>query len=73
MAKLRVQLSIPAERYVALYAGSAKSIIATAEGGLTVQFPGSALHGFVTHDGLHGTFELYFDSFNKLTTVKRIV
>ena len=72
MAKLRVQLSIPAEHYVALYAGSAKHVIATAEGGLTVQFPGSALHGFVTHDGIRGIFELHFDSCNKLTKVKRI-
>ena len=72
MAKLRVQLSIPAERYVVLYAGNTKNVIATAEGGLTVQFPGNVLNQFVTHDGVHGTFDLHFDRCNKLTTVERI-
>ena len=72
MAKLRIQLSIPAERYVALYAGSAKYVIASAEDGLTVQFPGAVLNRFVTHDGVHGAFDLHFDYRNKLTSVERV-
>jgi len=47
MAKLRVDLNIPAERYVPLYAGQARNIYAMAEGGLSVQFPGSAMRKFV--------------------------
>lgn len=70
--KLRVALDIPAERYVAIYAGSAKTIHAIAEGGLSVQFPGKELRKFVTHDGVKGVFDLYFDSTHKLQTIKRV-
>jgi len=72
MAKLRVNIDIPADRYVALYAGTAKDICAVAEGGLKVRFPGSALRPFVTHDGVSGAFNLYFDRGYKLTKIERI-
>jgi hypothetical protein len=68
----RVHLSIPAERYVALYAGKVKFVRAVSEGGLRVEFPGSILNRFVTHDGVHGVFEFKIDSLNKLKSVSRI-
>ncbi len=52
MASLRVDIAIPAERYVALYSGKAKIIHAVSQDGLKVQFPGAALNRFVTHAGL---------------------
>jgi hypothetical protein len=68
----RVHLSIPAERYVALYAGKVKFVRAVSEGGLRVEFPGFILNRFVTHDGVHGVFEFKIDSLNKLKSVSRI-
>ena len=73
MASVRVSLEIPAERYVALYDGTARSVYATAQGGLSVQFPAAALRGFVTRDGVHGVFDLHFDQANKLVSVNRVV
>jgi uncharacterized protein YqjF (DUF2071 family) len=68
----RVHLSIPAERYVALYGGKVKSVRAVSEGGLRVEFPGSILNRFVTRDGVHGIFEFNIDSQNKLKSVSRL-
>ena len=73
MAKLRVDLNIPADRYIALYDGRARNVYAIAEGGLSVQFPGSALREFVTHDGVSGSFDLHFDKQRKLIGIQRVV
>lgn len=72
MVTHRVHLSIPAERYVALYGGKIKSVRAVSEEGLSVIFPGSILNGFVTRDGVHGVFEFKIDSQNKLKSVSRL-
>ena len=68
----RVHLSIPAERYVALYGEKIKSVRAVSESGLRVEFPGSILNRFVTHNGVHGVFEFKIDSQNKLRSVTRL-
>lgn len=65
----RVSLSIPAERYVALYAGKVTSVRAVTEEGLRVQFPGKVLNRFVTHEGLYGRFELKIDNNNRLQSI----
>ncbi len=72
MASVRIALDIPAERYVTHYAGNAHSVYTTAEGGLSVQFPATALRKFVTHDGVQGIFDLHFDRENKLTSITRV-
>ena len=72
MASIRVDIAIPAESYVSLYSGKAKNIRAVSQDGLKVQFPGTALNRFVTHDGVYGTFELNFDKHNKLMSIERI-
>ena len=72
MAKLRVDIAIPAERYVELYSGRVKNIHAVSWEGLSVQFPGSILHRFITHDGIYGTFDLHFDEHNKLLSVSKL-
>ncbi len=73
MACVRVAISIPAERFQALYSGRVRHIQAVAEGGLIVQFPGSALQRYVSHDGVFGTFDLYFSEENMLTAVRRVM
>ena len=70
--KLRVALDIPAERYVALYAGTARTVYAVAEGGVSVQFPGHELRKFVTHDGVQGVFDLHINRDNKLRSIERV-
>ena len=68
-----VSLAIPEDSYVALYAGTAKDVIATSTEGLRVRFPGKILHRFLTHSGIHGTFRIHFDANNKFLTIERIV
>jgi len=40
--------------------------------GKTVHFPANILRPFVTHDGVQGTFAIYFDDNNKFKDIKRL-
>lgn len=68
----RVHLSIPAERYVALYGGTVKSVSAVTESGLRIEFPGAILNQFVTRQGVQGSFEIRIDANNKLKSISRL-
>ena len=70
--KLQVELDIAAKRYLAIYAGAAKSLRVIAAGGLGVQFPGYELCEYLTHDGIKGLFDLYFDCTQKPQNLKRV-
>ncbi|MFK7864052.1 MAG: DUF2835 family protein [Pseudohongiellaceae bacterium] len=72
MAVHRVYLSIPAERYVALYGGAVKSVRAVTDSGLRIEFPGSILNRFVTRSGVEGEFEIHIDGRNKLQSIRRL-
>lgn len=72
MATHRVHLSIPAERYVALYGGKIKAVRAVTDSGLNIEFPGSILNRFVTHKGIEGAFEITIDERNKLKSIRRL-
>jgi glutathionylspermidine synthase len=72
MHRHRLTLSIPAEKYIALYGGKVKSVRAYSETGLRVEFPGNILHRFVTRDGVYGRFELCIDNDNKLKSIERL-
>jgi len=72
MTSMRFSLNISAEQYERYYQGSARSVIVTTEDGRTLKFPANALQQFVTHEGIHGHFEILFDHNNKLSKVQRI-
>ena len=72
LTKLQIDIAIPADRYVALYTGGVKNIFAISRDGFSVQFPGSVLNRFVTHEGVYGSFEMSFDRNNKLTGIKKL-
>jgi hypothetical protein len=69
---IRVRLAIPAGRYLAYYRFDANEVIAQTTDGRTIQFPAGALRRFVTHDGVHGLFEVNFNANFKLISVERI-
>ena len=71
MPSLRLQLNISADEMLEYYRGTAKSVHARAANGQTVQFPASALQKFVTKEGIHGTFDLFFDDQKKFLDLKR--
>ena len=64
--RIRFQLAISAEEYLAYYQGSAQVVVARADDNRTIRFPASAIRKFVTHDGIFGRFEITFDENNKL-------
>ena len=71
MQQIRVSLNISAERYLAVYRGTAKIIVATAEDGRRIQFPVDVVRKFVTREGVRGTFVIVFDDKNKFRSITR--
>lgn len=69
---LRFRLAISAEEYLAYYKGQARDAIARTADGRRVQFPAKALQPYITHQGIHGLFELSFDANHKLLGLKRL-
>lgn len=73
MKKLILDISLPADRYEALYSGTVKDVQVTSREGVRVRFPGMILQKFLKHDGVHGTFVIEFDDANKFRAITRIV
>lgn len=69
---IRFHLHMSADDYLAYYQGAAKDVTVRAEDGRRVKFPAGALQAFITHDGIHGRFELRFDANNKLIGLLRM-
>ena len=73
MRKLTFDISIPADRYEALYSGVVKDVQAVSREGLRVRFPGKILQKFLSHQGVQGTFVIEFDDANKFKAISKIV
>jgi hypothetical protein len=73
MRRLTLDISIPAERYEALYSGSVRDVQAMSREGLRVRFPGRILQKFLNHDGVCGTFVIEFDDSHKFRAITKIV
>jgi hypothetical protein len=71
--KVLVSLSIPADEYLRVYQGAAKKVSAIDHHGRRISFPVNILQPFVSHDGVIGTFAIYFDVDNRFTGIDRIV
>jgi hypothetical protein len=72
MNRYAFQLHISSEQYLDYYRGVAKSVVARAHSGQTVQFPASLLQRFVTQDGIRGNFVLICDDHNKCVSLERV-
>ncbi len=69
---LRFQLSLSSEKYLKYYKGQANSIQVWSLDNKRIRFPASTVRQFLTHDGIHGLFEIRFDKNNKLIEVVKI-
>ncbi|MAR92244.1 MAG: DUF2835 domain-containing protein [Pseudomonadota bacterium] len=69
---LLVDLVISREEYLRWYQGAASAVVATARDGRKVRFPAASLRPYVTHQGIRGTFAIYFDDNHKLLAVKKL-
>ena len=72
LRSLIVEVHISAEEYLAHYQGIAKDVLAHDLEGRVVKFPSNILQKFVTHDGIHGNFAIFFDENNKFHHIDRV-
>lgn len=70
MQRMIFNLHISPEQYQRYYLGNAKAVIVQTEDGRRLQFPASNLQKFVSREGIHGRFEITFDSNNKIIEIK---
>ena len=72
MKKLVVDIGITADSYLGMYEGTAETVFATTREGFSVRFPANILRPFVAHDGIYGTFAIFFDDDNKFQRIERV-
>ena len=72
MNNIVVDLEISRDKYLILYKGHIKHVKAVARNGQTIRFPANVLQPFVTHEGIRGTFCIFFDVQNKFKSIERV-
>ncbi|MCG8668948.1 MAG: DUF2835 domain-containing protein [Pseudomonadales bacterium] len=72
MKSLQVSIHITRDEYLKWYQGAAGTVYAQTTAGKSVRFPARILQPFVTHQGVSGTFNIYFDDNNKFKDIRRI-
>ena len=72
MYRYAFQLHLSSDQYLEYYRGTAKSVVARATNGQTVQFPASLLQRFVSPDGINGEFVLVCDDQHKIVSMQRV-
>lgn len=73
MAKVTIDVSLPAYKYKEMYQGSVKNLVARSRDGRMIQLPLSIFQRFVTHKGVYGAFEIEFDENKKLVKIDKIL
>lgn len=69
MKQIIVTLHISKDEYLRYYQGEARTVVATAHDGRIVRFPANVLQKVVTTEGVHGTYEIRFDSDNRFDSI----
>lgn len=69
---IQFQLSITADKYLAFYQGTAQDVLVRSIDNRNIRFPANTLRPFLTHNGIFGLFEIYFDHNNKLIKLEKI-
>ena len=73
MPAVQVRLHISADEMVRYYSGDAQVVRArTVDRRTTVQFPARLLRPFVTGDGVHGLFQLFFTADNRFREIRQV-
>lgn len=72
MPSLVLDISLSAERFLAVYQGHANRVMVRSRDGRKVSLPAHHLRPFLTHDGIHGSFELEFDPGGSLLALRRL-
>lgn len=72
MTSVKFKLAITSTEYTSYYNGSAQQVICTSTDGRKIVFPAAKLRPFVTHNGIHGIFEIQFGAGNKFMHMHKI-
>jgi len=73
MPAVQVRLHISADDMVRYYSGDARVVRArTLDGGRTVQFPARLLRPFVTGEGVHGLFQLFYTADHRFREIRQL-
>lgn len=72
MAKVTIDVNLPAYKYQEMYRGSVKYLVAHSRDGRKIQLPLVVFQKFVTSKGVYGAFEIEFDENKKLVNIEKI-
>ncbi|RMG56932.1 MAG: DUF2835 family protein [Gammaproteobacteria bacterium] len=68
----RFRIDIDAHTWQEWYRGAARRVRVRTEAGLIIEFPAERLIPHVTHEGIHGQFELYTTDDNRFVSLRRL-
>ncbi|PYG03682.1 MULTISPECIES: DUF2835 family protein [unclassified Thioalkalivibrio] len=72
MQRFRIRLDISPDMMEQYYSGRSTTVFAISEAGVSVQFPARLLRPHMTHDGIHGLFELVTENDYRLRDFRRL-
>lgn len=72
MPTLVFDIALSAECLRVVYQGRANRILVQSRDGRSVSVPAHHFRRFLTHEGVHGSFELEFSAAGKLLNLKRL-
>jgi len=71
MPTIHFSLYLSNDRYLAHYQGHARKVSVTDDDGRRIEFPAEHLRPFLTHEGIHGRFEIEFDQQHRFIALRR--
>ena len=72
MPSLVLDISLPAERFLAVYRGNANRVLLFSRDGRKVSLPAHHLRPFLSHNGIYGVFELKFSNTGELLELRQL-
>lgn len=72
MPSLVLDIALSAEQFLAVYQGRANRILVRSRDGRRVSVPAHHFRAFLTHEGIHGSFELEFSAAGELLKLQRL-
>jgi hypothetical protein len=72
MQQLIVDLTISADEYIKQYRHPAAVVTTNSRDGRRIKFPANILRPYVSHTGISGSFEIYFDTAGKFSRIDQL-
>ncbi|NOY13453.1 MAG: DUF2835 domain-containing protein [Deltaproteobacteria bacterium] len=70
--QFRFSVHLSQQQFLRHYQGSVSAVQVLSECGRRLRFPASRLRPFLTHNGIHGRFQLTVDAENRFLSLKKI-